>query len=404
VNPPCQTPVVEVDLERPVGAGRVLGHDADGRVIMAEGGLPGERAMVELHEDRPRLGVGSVVELIRRSPHRVEPPCAAVAAGCGGCDLQHVAPAAQREMKVEVIRDALTHLAGLHDVEVDPGPELPAEGYRTTLRLAVADADGAVGFRLRRSHEVLAVHECLVADPVLSDLLGRIRFPGAREVVLRTSKATGETLAVVDPTAGSAEVPAGVRVVGADELRRGERVWMHEDVLGHRLRVSARSFFQSGPTGAAALATAVADAFGGAPAVQGGRLVDLYGGIGLFGVTLGARGGELVERSASAVADARVNTASLGTRVQRVSVQHWRASRADFVVADPPRDGLGKTGVDAVVDTEAPKVALVSCDPAAMGRDVALLRERGLEVVSVRLVDQFVHTHHVEAVVALKRP
>jgi 23S rRNA (uracil1939-C5)-methyltransferase len=392
---------VVADLERAVGAGKVLGRDDGGRVVLAEGGLPGERVVVALRDDRPNLGVGEVVEWVRRSPDRVEPPCPALALGCGGCDLQHAAPSAQRAMKVEVLRDALAHLAGVHEVEVDAGPVLPATGYRTTLRLGVAG--GRLGFRHRRSEEVVPVQSCLVAHPALGEVLSTGRFPGAREVVLRTSEATGETIAVVDPRAGRTVVPDGVRVVGADELRGGARVWLHEEVLGHRLRVSARSFFQTGPAGAAALAHAVGSALGGASRTGERPLVDLYGGVGLFSVTLGARDGELVERSPSAAADARSNTAVLGTRVHRVAVERWRPGRAGAVVADPPRQGLGAAGADAVAATGASRVALVSCDPAAMGRDVALLAHRGLRLDGVQLVDQFAHTHHVEAVVSFIR-
>lgn len=392
---------MEVDLERAVGAGRVLGHDEGGRVVLVEGALPGERVVVALHQDRPNVGVGEAVDWLRRSPDRVEPPCPALALGCGGCDLQHATPSAQRSIKVEVLRDALAHLAGVRDVEIDAGPALPATGYRTTLRLGVTR--GRLGFRHRRSEEVVPVRRCLVAHPGVGELLATGRFPGAREVVVRTSQATGETIAVVDPRAERPVVPDGVRVVGADELRRGARVWLHEEVLGHRFRVSARSFFQTGPAGAAALAVAVGAALGASGPPGGGRVVDLYGGVGLFSVTLLASDGELVERSATAAADARSNTAGLGTRVHRVAVERWRPGRADAVVADPPRQGLGVAGADAVAATGASRLALVSCDPAAMGRDVKLLGQRGFRLAGVQLVDQFVHTHHVEAVASFTR-
>jgi 23S rRNA (uracil1939-C5)-methyltransferase len=132
-------------------------------------------------------------------------------------------------------------------------------------------------------------------------------------------------------------------------------------------------------------------------------VADLYGGVGLFSVTLGARDGELVERSASAIADARVNTSPLGTRVRRAAVERWTPSPADAVVADPPRQGLGAAGADAVVGTGARRLALVSCDPASLARDTVLLHERGYQLIGARLVDQFAHTHHVEVVAAFRR-
>lgn len=387
-------------LERPVGGGRVLGHDGEGRVVMVEGGLPGEVVDVVLRGSRGRARLGEVGRVLEPVSGRVEPPCPEVARGCGGCDLQHASPALQRSMKVEVARDALRHLAGLRDVPVEPGADLPASGYRTTLRLAVGE--GRVGFRHRRSHDVVPVGSCLVAHPALADLPGRIAPGHAREILLRTSVAENRTIAVVDPRRDDCVVPAGVRVVGRDRLRSGARVWLTEEVAGHRLRVGADSFFQSGPLGAAALGQAVARALEGFDADRD-RLVDLYGGIGLFTVMLGARRSEVVERSSSAAADARRNTAAVGARVTRVAVGSWRPGRAEAVVADPPRAGLGRAGVEAVVSTGADRVALVSCDPAALGRDVGLFSDRGYRPVRVELVDQFAHTSHVEAVTSLVR-
>ena len=401
-------PQIEARLERAVAGGVVLGRDAGGRVVLAEGGLPGERVTVALRDDRPRMAAGEVVEVLQTSPDRVEPPCAEVVRGCGGCDLQHASPGLQRAMKVEVVTDALRRLGGVRDVPVRVVEELDGEGYRTTLRLVV-DEDGRLGFRRRRSHDPLAVARCLVAHPLLQPVLAEGRFDDAGEVLLRASVATGDVLAVADPTASGAVVPEGVRAVGQDELGSGTRVWLHEDVDGHRLRVSARSFFQSGPSTAAALGRAVARAVHGSdpgahrfdPATD--RFVDLYGGIGLFTVLLGARRSEVVERSASSVADARANTAALGAKVVKVAVERWHPSPADVVVADPSRDGLGTAGAAAVAATGAARVALVSCDPAALGRDVALLAGHGYACRGVELVDMFPHTHHVEVVTALEK-
>ena len=134
------------------------------------------------------------------------------------------------------------------------------------------------------------------------------------------------------------------------------------------------------------------------------RFVDLYGGVGLFSVGLGATSPLLVERSASSVADARVNLAGADARFVRVAVERWRPSHADVVVADPARSGLGAEGVGPLVATGAERVALVSCDPASMARDVALLISRpATRSQGVELVDLFPNTHHIEAVTTLRR-
>jgi 23S rRNA (uracil1939-C5)-methyltransferase len=135
-----------------------------------------------------------------------------------------------------------------------------------------------------------------------------------------------------------------------------------------------------------------------------GHLVDLYGGVGLFAGALGGRSQvTLVEQSASSVADARVNLADQPARIVRADVDHWGAARADVVIADPPRAGLGARGVDKVVATHAARLVLVSCDPAALGRDARLLADAGYDLAGSTLVDLFPHTSHVEVVTRFDR-
>lgn len=388
-----------LEISTVVAGGDGLGRDDAGRVTFVDGALPGETVSVELHQEKKDFARGHVVEVLHPSADRVEPPCPFVAAGCGGCDWQHVRPDAQRRLKAAIVADALRRQAKL-EVDVGEGPVLPAEGHRTTLR-GVATG-GRFGFRRRHSHEVVDVGPCLVAHPLLDELVTDGRFPNG-EVVLRAGAATGERLVIVNVDPSAAQVPDGVRVVSAAELSSGTRAWYHEEVVGRRWRISARSFFQARPDGAEALVHAVGLAMEGALPV-GGHLVDLYGGVGLFAGALGADARvTLVEQSASAVADARVNLASQDARIVRADVDHWGAARADVVVADPPRSGLGARGVGKVAATHAARVVLVSCDPGALGRDARLLVEAGYGLRSSQVVDLFPHTSHVEVVSRFER-
>jgi 23S rRNA (uracil1939-C5)-methyltransferase len=383
-----------LEITTVVAGGDGLGRDDQGRVTFVEGALPGETVSVELHQQKKDFARGRVVEVLGASADRVEPPCEFVAAGCGGCDWQHVAPRAQRRLKAAIVADALRRQAKL-DVVVGEGPDLPATGYRTTLR-GIA-RDGRFGFRRRHSHDVIDVGPCLVADPLIDELVTDGRFPSG-EVVLRAGARTGERLVIVNVDPSTAQVPDGVRVVSAAELSSGTRAWYHEELGGRRWRISARSFFQARPDGAEALVAAVGDAMAGA-LPTGGHLVDLYGGVGLFAGALGGAGQvTLVEQSASSVADARVNLAEQDARIVRADVDHWGAARADVVVADPPRTGLGARGVSKIAATHAARVMLVSCDPAALGRDAKLLADAGYDLRSSELVDLFPHTSHVEVV------
>lgn len=389
---------LELEVTAVVAGGDGLARDADGRVTFVAGGLPGERVLAEVVERKRDFARAVVRTVLAAAPDRVAPPCPFVGQGCGGCDWQHVEPGAQRRHKAAVVADALRRQAGV-EVAVDLGPDLPATGYRTTVR-GVATG-GRFGFRRRSSHEVVTVDPCLVVHPLLAELVAEGRFPEG-EVVLRAGARTGERLVIVHGEADDVTVPSGVRVATAAGLAAGERAWYQEEVAGRRWRISARSFFQARPDGAEALVALVGEALDGVDPAEG--LVDLYGGVGLFAGSLGAPGATtLVEQGGSSVADARVNLADQRAKVVRLDVARWRPRRAAAVVADPPRTGLGKAGVRAVAGTGADRVALVSCDPAALGRDARLLAEAGYELRTATLVDLFPMTSHVEVVARFDR-
>ncbi|MCB1249119.1 MAG: class I SAM-dependent RNA methyltransferase [Acidimicrobiales bacterium] len=395
--------VVELEVSAIVAGGDGLARSSDGVVVFVPDALPGERVRAEIVERKARHTRARVVEVLVPSVDRVVPPCRFVEAGCGGCDLQHAAPDAQRRLKAAVVADALRRLGGIDDVAVALGPVLPTHGFRTTVRAAVRD--GRTGFRRRRSHDVLVVDDCLVAHPLAADVLGGT-FAGADEVTVRVAPATGERLALVAPHAGGVQVPDDVVVVGADALARGRRAVVHDEVAGRRFRISAGSFFQSRADGAAALVDEVLAA-GGDELATARTVADLYGGVGLFGAVIGALPHRprvvLVERSRSSCADAAVNLADLDAVVQRRPVERWRPVPADVVVADPARAGLGRPGVDVVTATGAAVVVLVSCDAAALGRDAGLLVDASYRLEQVTTVDLFPHTHHVEVVTRFVR-
>jgi 23S rRNA (uracil1939-C5)-methyltransferase len=395
--------------ERLVAGGVALARRDDGQVVLVDGALPGELVRVAPPAARRGVQRAIVLEVLEGSPDRRPPHCRHVADGCGGCDLPGVDSGALVEAKVGIVADALRRLGHVADPRVVAAPPLPDRGFRTTLRLAVVD--GRAGLRALRSHDVVGVEGCEVAHPSLVELITEGRFGAASEVVLRVGGATGDRMALVTPTADEVELPDDVIVVGADELAAGRRAWIHDEVADRRWRISAGSFFQSRTDGAAALVAVVRGAvdahLASAPAPDELTLLDAYCGVGLFaGALLAGRPGwrgVAVERSRSSVADARHNLADLPVRVVRAPVERFGATRADVVVADPARAGLGRAGVAAVVATRAGQMVLVSCDAAAAGRDAALLAAEGYAPTLSTVVDLFPHTHHVEVVTSFVR-
>ncbi|MFP5488343.1 MAG: class I SAM-dependent RNA methyltransferase, partial [Acidimicrobiia bacterium] len=331
--------------------------------------------------------------LVTAGPDRVDLPCQHRLEGCGGCDWQHLAVPSQLAAKAEIVRDAMRRTGRLPHAEIHLGRSVPAQGYRTTIRL-VGDADGRAAYRQERSHDTVPASGCLVAHPNLLPVIDTVAISPGTEVTLRTSVATGAVAARWDAATGTVDgLPSSVEV--------GAQAVLHEVVAGHRLQVSAGSFFQSGPAAAELLVDAVRRA---APELEGAeRVVDLYAGVGLFVVAAAPDAGHVVtvETSRSAVADCHANLAGRSARVEQGQVGRWRPDRGmavDVVIADPARSGLGKPGTATIVAAAAPVAVLVSCDPVALARDTALLVRQGYRHDGTEVLDLFPHTHHVECV------
>lgn len=381
--------------------GDAVGRHADGRVVFIEGALPGEAVRVGIVEERKKFLRGRVLEVLEAHPQRIDPPCPEVARGCGGCSLQHADVAMVAGLKTRIVREALSRIGRIPDVAVHWGGSAPRESYRTTLRCAVVK--GRAGFRRRSTHDVVDVASCLVAHPLAEELLLEGSFADADEVTIRVGARTGERLVAVHGATAPISVPDDVVVVDADRPQDSSAPWIHEEAAGRTWRISAGSFFQASPEGVELLVEHVNDEMGALEAAEG-PLVDLYSGVGLFAGTVDR--GRLVvavESSESAVADARHNLGERRVQHREVSVERWRPEAAAVVVADPSRRGLGAAAVDQISATGAAGVVLVSCDAASFGRDAGLLADAGYAPASIRVLDLFPQTAHVEVVARFER-
>ncbi|WBB72112.1 TRAM domain-containing protein [Micromonospora sp. WMMD1128] len=371
-----------------------------GQVVFVRHALPGERVVAEVTELHRGFARADAVEIVTAAPDRVTPPCPYARPGaCGGCDLQHVAPAAQLDWKVAVVREQLIRLGGLTDAAVDalgvrvealPGGPL---GWRSRVRYAV-DATGRAGLLKHRSHEVVPIDRCLIAHPAIQELPvlppTGARWPDADAVEAVAS--SGGDVAVVAYADGVATA-----------VRGPERV--REAAAGRSFTLPASGFWQVHPAAADALVGAVLDLLDPRP---GETAWDLYGGAGLFAAALAGRvdGARLtvVESAPDGVAAARTNLADLaGVEVVAARVETALARRritgpVDLVVLDPPRSGAGAAVVRGVVAAGPRAVAYVACDPAAFARDVRTFAEAGWRLTELRGFDLFPMTQHVELV------
>ncbi|WP_285787665.1 TRAM domain-containing protein [Micromonospora sp. NBRC 101691] len=394
-------------IELTVGAVAPGGHCVarlDGQVVFVRHALPGERVVAEVTEVHRGFLRADAVTVLQAAPQRVEPPCPYAGPGrCGGCDLQHVAPPAQREWKVAVVREQLTRLGGLTDAELDaldpqvaalPGGPL---GWRSRVRYAV-DAAGRAGLLKHRSHEVVPIDRCLIAHPAVQELpVLATDWPAAEAVETVASTGGDVTVtALADGVATPVRGPATVREVAA----------------GRDWTIPASAFWQVHPAAADTLVTAVLELLAPRP---GETAWDLYGGAGLFAAALADRVGPtgrvtMVEAAADGVRAARENLADLDrvevvpARVETALARRRITGPVDVVVLDPPRSGAGARVVRDLVAAGPRAVAYVACDPAAFARDVRTFATAGWRLAALRGFDLFPMTQHVELVGLLLPP
>ena len=361
--------------------GEALGRH-EGKAIFVTGGLPGEVVRVVIEDDRARFARGRVIEVIEPSPDRIAPRCPHFgfdAAACGGCQWQHVDYAAQLRYKTAIVREQLQRLGRVPDPPVrDIIPSPAIWQYRNHAQFHFTE-DGRPGFQTARSHRVVAIEECPVIEPPLTEWLRSNRQVAGR----------GNRLSVrVGNTPG--------RLDGATTFL----------IKGATLRVSDESFFQ---VNTALIETLIDQVLAGCDPQPADTILDAYCGVGLFSRFLARRADRVigVESSATAVGDFRINLAGF----DRVEIHQGMVEDVlsqltlplHAVVLDPPRSGCGLRVIETVIARQIDRVVYVSCDPATLARDVRQLIDGGYGLLDAQPIDLFPHTYHIETVALLRR-
>jgi 23S rRNA (uracil1939-C5)-methyltransferase len=438
LTPPPPTGVIELEISRWAAGGRGLGR-VDGKVWMVAGAVPGDAIVARAMKDHGRFVEGELVRIVRPSPMRREPPCPLQPA-CGGCPMMPVDEAAQADAKRAMARDALERIGGLGAVTVLPVVSTPPSlGYRSKIELTFGE--GILGYHRGVGHGLIDVPACAIADPRMTSVLATARAfflhgAGAGDpalddrgealrLVIRASSSTEELLvAFRGPDRPFASLPeyaelamaeepnlvGVVRIVGAPGRRGGARAWavrgrdwIEERVLGCRFAVPATTFLQVHARASEALARHVLEGIG-----RPVHVVELYGGIGALSMAI-SRGGAsaiVVEADPDAVRCGREAAERAGVRgvrfvcgdVGRFLAQPGAFPRPELVIADPPRTGFGRDVARRLRALGAPRIVVVSCDPATLARDLKDLVGGGYVVERVVPFELFPQTAHIETV------
>lgn len=414
--------IIEITLDAIAHGGEALGRH-DGKVIFVPYAIPGEHVRVEIVEAKERWARARLLEVLRPSPDRVEPPCPHFGPdGCGGCQWQHIAYERQAELKGEIVADQLRRLGHLAAPPVADVIALADDaglldfGYRNYAQFALT-GEGRLGFRRAAGPEVIAIDRCLLLAEQLDELHAALdlAWPELTGITLRAGANTGQALLVLEtrgadlpeleldlPAACAVLTPAGVQALVGEP-------WMEERVAGRPYRISAEGFFPINTAGAAALVEIVR----AYAAVQPGDVVlDVYCGAGLFALALADSAAEVIgiEPAPAACDDFEHNAADLanvslheGAVEEVLPALRSQEPRVDVAVLTPPRTGAGETVISELAALHPRRIIYISSDPATLARDSVYLVAAGYRLIEVQPVDMFPQTYHVETVALWER-
>jgi 23S rRNA (uracil1939-C5)-methyltransferase len=429
---------LQLSIEKLIYGGDGLAH-AEGNTVFVPYVLPGEQVRAAVRTRKKKLVHANLLAVEKPSAARIAPRCPHFGV-CGGCHHQHIEAAEQVRLKKEILVETLSRLGNVQwSGPIQEHTAQPYE-YRNRAQWAFRDAmPRAFGYFLTESAHILPIDVCPVLSPRLAEAFGQLQElarsnslpPGILEVEAFADSGDEKLAFNIAferfPKPGKAlarefraAIPALESLLLLDQSKNRFELdgpgYLIQNVAGFRFRVNHLSFFQVNRFLAGdLLQTVIAGA-------NGAYALDLYAGVGFFTLPLTKSFSKVVSVDAnlSATRDLRQNAEAAGSAVISEN-EHTEEflkktqDQPDFVVLDPPRAGLGAESAARLTNLGAPSISYLSCDPATLARDLAVLigSERKpetniplahrYEITEMHLFDLFPQTFHIETLVRLRR-
>ncbi|WP_353948446.1 23S rRNA (uracil(1939)-C(5))-methyltransferase RlmD [Sporolactobacillus sp. Y61] len=444
---------IEVSFSDLTQDGSGVAKTTGGYTLFVPGALPGEKARVQVVKTKKNYGFARICELTERSRMRTDPPCP-IFDQCGGCAIQHVAAGAQLDFKRGLVRDALAHIGGFKEINVEKTLGMANPWYyRNKIQVPVAIQHGsfAFGFYRKRSHDIVPMDHCLITDPLIDEIVQTARtfmetagvepynesknHGVLRHVMARTGRNTGEVMVVLVTRTKDlphrkkliktliGKYPQIKSIMQNINLKRTNAIFgettktlwgrdvIYDQIGTVRFAISARSFFQVNPQQTEVLYGKALE-FAGLTGEE--TVIDAYCGIGTISLFLAGQAKQVygVEIVPEAIEDARKNAelnqianARFETGKAEEVIPKWRDQgiKPDVIVVDPPRKGCDAALIQTMLDMKPDRIVYVSCNPATLARDLKMLVPGGYDIKKVQPVDMFPQTTHVECVVLMSR-
>ena len=421
----------------------------EGCVVFIPNAIQGEKCLVRIENAKKTWATGKITEILEKSPHRIQRECP-ISSGCGGCDFWHMDYEEETALKADRVLQALNRLGGesLTTVPILSAPT--CYGYRNKAQYPIASQKGRVyaGFYRAGTHQFVENSRCHIlpeeTDQVKALVINHANRYGItaydeatgngllRHIYVRRGAISGQVLVCLVlngrklPQAEQLieklqSVPGFTTLVLSVNTKKGNTVlgeefltlygpgYIEDTMCGLTFRLSPRSFYQVNHHQAQRLYEAAIDQAG---ITKDDLVLDLYCGVGTITLAMAKAAGKVigVEVVEAAVRDARENAVRNG--IENAEFFCGDAGQAalelekngvipDVVVVDPPRKGLNEDTIQALSKMSPRRIVYVSCDPATLGRDVALLKQHGYTVKNAMAADLFPRCAHVESIVCL---
>ena len=430
-----------------IGQGGVGIGKYEGFTVFVEGGLIQDKVKVRINKSKKNYAVGDIVEIIEKSPFRVDRICSDDLKDCGGCQIQELDYNKQLELKTNEVKQVISRIGKLENVEIHEtiGMQSPCR-YRNKAQFPIQNINGstAIGFYKKKSHDVIPTDMFVIQHDINDKIIKIIKtyiqaynvsiynettHTGVlRHLVTKVGFTTNEVMVVL--VANGTNLPhlnelASVlkeNILGFKTLVLNVNKAKTNVILGKENKViygngkindyigdlvfeiSPLSFFQVNPVQTEVLYNKALEY---AELKENDTVFDIYCGIGSISLFLAQKatkvyGIEIVE---DAIKDAKINAKLnnlnnvefyVGKAEEVVPKMYSEGKTANVVVVDPPRKGCDEKVLDTIVSMKPDRVVYVSCNPSTLARDLAYLDERGYKCVEIQPVDMFPHTMHVE--------
>ena len=421
----------------------------DGCVVFVPNAIVGETCKIRIEKAQKTWATGKIVEILEKSPHRKQRQCP-LSSSCGGCDFWHMDYEEETRLKADRVLQALNRIGGETLTEMPILSAPTCTGYRNKAQYPVSQKKDRVfaGFYKAGTHQVVENHRCLIlpeeTDRVKKIVIDYVNQFGItaydeethkgllRHIYVRRGAVSGQVLVclvvngrklphIEDLIERLQTVPGFTSLVLSVNTKKGNTVlgddfitlygpgYIEDTLCGLTFRLSPRSFYQVNHHQAQRLYEA---AIAQAQITKDDLVLDLYCGVGTITLAMAKAAGNVigVEVVEQAVADAKENAQRNG--IKNAEFFCGDAGKAaleleakgiipDVIVVDPPRKGLNADTIEALSKMSPRRIVYVSCDPATLARDVALLKEKGYTLQSAQAADLFPRCSHVESIVCL---